>query len=450
MIAASVPRLMISSNQATLAFQYHIVNTNQLGATTAARLIADGKLTSEALVAACLEQIRFRDEQVRAWAHCDPELALRQARDRDRATVRLGPLHGIPIGFKDVLDTAGLPTEYGSPIYHGHRPRWDAACVALVRAAGGVILGKNATTEFANNHPSPTRNPHHLDHTPGGSSSGSAAAVADCMVPLAFGTQTGGSTIRPAAFCGVVGYKPTFNLVNRAGLKFVAESLDTIGLFGRSVEDVALLAHVVSGLDLPNFAQGSAQNLRIGLHRTPKWNEADVTARSALDLAARLLGKAGARVQEVELPSDFTELYDEQMTIMNFEAARGLAYEFLDYRDLLSEDLRSRLDRGFSTSRAVYESALRHARDCQRRLADAFAHIDILLTLSAPGEAPKNLMTTGSSLFNRNWTLLGTPCVNVPYGTGPAGLPLGIQIVGAAGSDAATLHWAHWVQQALQ
>jgi len=426
------------------------MNANQLSATEAARLMAAGRLTSEALVAACLERISSRDGHVRAWAYCDPEFALRQARDCDRATVRLGPLHGIPLGFKDVLDTADLPTEYGSPIYRGHRPRWDAACVALMRAAGGVILGKTATTEFANNHPSPTRNPHRLDHTPGGSSSGSAAAVADFMVPLSFGTQTGGSTIRPAAFCGVVGYKPTFNLVNRAGLKFVAESLDTIGVFGRSVEDVALLAHVASSLDLPNFAQRSTQGPRIGLHRTSKWSEAHGTAQSALDSAAKLVEKAGARVQEVELPSDFSELYDEQMTIMNFEAARGLAYEFFRYRNVLSEDLRGRLDRGSCAPRAAYDAALRHTRDCQKRLGATFAKVDVLLTPSAPGEAPRDLTTTGSSLFNRNWTLLGTPCVNVPYGAGPAGLPLGIQIVGAAGSDVGTLYWAHWVQQALQ
>ncbi len=423
---------------------------NELGAVAAARLIADGKLNSEALVTACLERIKDRDTDVRAWVSCEPEFALRQARELDRSQAPRGALHGVPVGFKDVFDTAELPTEYGSSIYSGHRPRWDAACVALTRAAGGVVLGKCATTEFANNHPSPTRNPHNLAHTPGGSSSGSAAAVADHMVPLAFGTQTGGSTIRPAAYCGVVGYKPTFNLVNRAGLKFVAESLDTIGLFARSVDDAALLAHAITGLAMPDFSRKPASGPRVGLCRTARWSEAEPAVQSALESAAQTLAKRGAAVRDIELPADFTDLYDEQNTIMGYEEAQALAYEYHQHHSQLSASLRGRIEEGMKTPRARYEAALTHARLCRNRLADIFRDIDILLTPGAPGEAPKGLNTTGSSLFNRNWTLLGVPCITVPHGTGPSGLPLGVQVIGAIDADSTALYWAHWVHEVLR
>jgi Asp-tRNA(Asn)/Glu-tRNA(Gln) amidotransferase A subunit family amidase len=426
------------------------MNPNHLGAAEAARLIARRKLSSESLVSACLERIKERDAEVKAWACCDPEFALRQARELDRAAKPLGPLHGVPVGFKDIFDTAELPTEYGSPIYRGFRPCWDAASVALARAAGAVLLGKTATTEFANNHPAPTRNPHNLAHTPGGSSSGSAAAVADFMVPLAFGTQTGGSVIRPAAYCGVIGYKPTFNLINRAGLKFVAESLDTIGLYGRNVEDVALLAHAVSGLAIPSFAQPPSPAPRIGLHRTPKWDMAEAAARSTLESAARSLEKAGAKVRDLDLPADFAGLYEEHTAVMGYEEAQAFAYEYSRHASLLSETLRARIEEGRRTPRAEYESAMRHARACRDRLAGAFADIDFVLTLSAPGEAPRGLASTGNSLFNRTWTLLRVPCVHVPHGAGPNGLPLGVQVVGAAASDASTLAWAHWVHGALR
>ena len=225
---------------------------NTLSATEAAAMIAAGTLSSEKLVAACLDHLETREREVQAWAHLDPELALKQARERDAATPR-SRLHGIPVGVKDVIDTADLPTEYGSPIYKGHRPWCDAACVAQVRELGGVILGKTVSTEFATRHPGKTRNPRNPEHTPGGSSSGSAAAVADCMVPIAFGTQTSSSVIRPAAYCGTVGYKPTFNLVNRAGLKFLSESVDTIGVLTRTVPDAAMIVEELSGSAPANF-----------------------------------------------------------------------------------------------------------------------------------------------------------------------------------------------------
>src|SRR5258706_13942779 len=246
---------------------------NELTAAEAARRIARGQLTSETLVAAHLARIAAREREVHAWAHLDSERALAQARALDRESPR-SPLHGIPFGIKDGIDTADIPTEYNSSIYRSHQPAWDAACVAQLRRAGCVILGKTVTTEFANNHPSQTRNPRNLAHTPGGSSSGSAASVADHMVALALGTQTGGSTIRPAAYCGVVGYKPSFNTINRAGLKFVSESLDTIGILPRSAEDAALGLHVLSGHAVSDLTERSTATLRVGVCRTPRWNDA--------------------------------------------------------------------------------------------------------------------------------------------------------------------------------
>src|SRR5687767_11728274 len=254
-------------------------------------------MKSEKLVGACLERISEREAEVHAWAWINPEKALAEARQRDREAPR-SALHGVPVGIKDVIDTADMPTEYNSPIYRGHQPKWDAACVALLRRAGCVILGKTVTTEFANNHPAQTRNPHNLEHTPGGSSSGSAAAVGDRMVPLALGTQTGGSVIRPGAYCGVAACKPSFGSINRAGLKFVSESLDTIGVFARTAGELAPLLHVLTGRAL--FQQQTAKP-RIGFCRTPRWRDADSETHANVERAAQVLSKAGARVSDFDL-----------------------------------------------------------------------------------------------------------------------------------------------------
>jgi len=421
---------------------------NTLSAAEAARSIAARRLTSESLVAACLERIAAREPEVQAWACVDRELALKQARALDRASPR-GPLYGVPVGIKDVIDTADLPTEYNSPIYRGHQPRWDAACVALLRRAGCVILGKAVTTEFANNYPGATRNPHKLTHTPGGSSSGSAAAVADFMVPLALGTQTGGSTIRPAAYCGVVGCKPSFCSINRAGLKFVAESLDTIGLIARSAEDIALLLHVLSGRALPNLQAVSGRKPRVGLFRTPRWHEADAATHAVIESAAARLAKAGAKVSEFETPPGYAQLFDDQNRIMCYEEARAFAWEHTNHADQLSKSLRTRIEEGWAVSREAYDAARLHARDCRRQLAERMRDYDYLLTPSAPGEAPATLEATGSSVFNRVWTLLGVPCVTLPSGTGPNGLPLGVQLVGSFDGDSGLLAWSHWSAAAL-
>jgi amidase len=424
------------------------MNLNHLTAAEAARRIAAGTLTSEALVRDCLDHITEREGDVRAWAHCDPDAALEQARMIDR-NPGPGPLRGIPVGFKDVIDTFDMPTQYNSAIYKGHQPRTDAACVALVRQAGGVVLGKTITTEFATRTPGGTRNPHNFAHTPGGSSSGSAAAVADFMVPLAFGTQTGGSTIRPSAYCGIVGYKPSFGTINRAGMKFVAESLDTIGVMGRTVEDCALLMTAVSARALPDLMSKLVNAPRIGVCRTPQWDAASPVTRDAIESAASALAATGAKVRDFELPPGFERLYADQELIMNFEASRALAHERFRYPELLSETLRTTLDEHWAMPRSRYDEAMTYARACRHVYEGLFTDVDVLLTPSAPGEAPKGLASTGSSIFNRNWTLLGVPCVTVPFGRGDNGLPIGIQIVGRYDDDARVLKAAEWVRQAM-
>ena len=413
-------------------------------ATEAARRIERGELTSEALVSECLERIAARDETVRAWAFLDRAHALAQARALDRGP-RRGVLHGIPVGIKDVLDTAELPTEYNSPIYRGHRPKADAACVAELKRAGAVILGKTATTEFANNHPAPTRNPHNPAHTPGGSSSGSAAAVADFMVPLALGTQTGGSVIRPAAYCGVAAIKPSFGSINRAGLKFVAESLDTIGVFARTVEDLALCLEPLSG----RTRSPVGKNPRIGLCRTPRWSAADPANQANLEAAASRLAQAGAQVRPYDMPPQSAQLFDRHKVIMGFESARALAWEYATHPGEISASLKPRLEEGRKVTRAQYDEMRAIAERCRRALAQDFREFDFLLTPSAPGEAPASLASTGDAVFNRAWTLLGNPCVTLPSGRGPQGLPLAVQLIGAFDDDAPLLGWARWAEKVL-
>jgi Asp-tRNA(Asn)/Glu-tRNA(Gln) amidotransferase A subunit family amidase len=403
--------------------------------------------TAQARTEACLERIRAREDAVRAWAYLDPERSLAQARELDRSS-RASRLHGVPVGVKDIIDTADMPTEHGSPIYRGHRPRADAACVALLRRAGCLVFGKTHTTEFANHYPAPTRNPHDPVHTPGGSSSGSAAAVADGMVPLALGTQTGGSVIRPASYCGTFAVKPSFGSINRQGTKFVAESLDTIGVFSRSVEDLALALEVLAGRAVPDFASFTGKP-RIGLCRTPRWGDADAHVQANLEEAATRLAKAGARVSDFELPPGSDVLFDRHKAIMGYESARALAWEYTNYPGQISPTLKSRLDEGWRVTRAEYDEVREKARLCRRAFADRMREVDFLLTPSAPGEAPRSLETTGDPVFNRAWTLLGVPCVNVPFGKGAHGLPLGVQLVGAFDGDSALLGWAGWAAGAL-
>ena len=415
-----------------------------LTATAASARIAAGQLTSMALMEACLARIAAREPAVRAMAFLDPALARQAA-----AGARPGRLHGLPLGVKDVLDTADMPTGYNSPIWEGYRPRADAAPVAWAKQAGAAIVGKTVTTEFATRHPGPTTNPRNAGHTPGGSSSGSAAGVGAGYFPFAYGTQTAGSVIRPAAYCGVVGYKPSYGMIERHGMKVMSFSLDTVGVMARSVADCALLAGAVSGRDLGEPERALPKALRIGLCRTPAWPTADAATQALLVEAGETLRRAGALVDDHDLPPDFGAMHDAHQLVMQAESARSMGWEMLFHRHQLSPALRERLEWGA----AQPAKALDAAHGVLLRLRHAFvammAEYDVLLTSSAASEAPRGIGYTGEPAFNLIWTSLHVPCVTVPAGTGPMGLPLGLQIVGRVGHDVATLAAAHWVGAAL-
>ena len=412
----------------------------RLTATEAARLVRDGKLSPIELMEACLARIAERERPVRAFAWFDADAARRAA-----AAARPGPLHGLPIGVKDVLDTTDMPSEYGSPIWRGWRPRADAAAVAWARAAGGAVIGKTVTTEFATRKPGPTGNPHNLAHTPGGSSSGSAAGVADCFFPLAYGTQTAGSVIRPAAYCGVVGFKPSFGTINRFGMKLMSESLDTVGVIARSVADCALFAGAVSGRDMGNPDARADHAPRIGICRSPVWEKAQPETQALLAQVASALAKAGATVVERELSASAAAIVDAHPVVVNNESGRAMGWELANAREQISEGLRERLE--FGLSRGEAEVAGGHAmfERAQHEFPGCVEGLDVLVTPSAPGEAPAGLGWTGDPIFNLIWTSLHVPCVTVPAGVGPNGLPLGIQIVARIGEDRHALAWAQWV-----
>ena len=411
---------------------------HRLPAWQAARLLAGRELSAEALLRSCLEHVAAREPQVHAFAHLDTAAALAQARALDAGAWR-GALHGLPLGVKDLIDTAGLPTTYGSQVYAGHRPAVDAACVTLCLDAGAVLAGKTVSTEFAYFHPGPTRNPRGLQHTPGGSSSGSAAAVADHMLPLALGTQTAGSIIRPAAYCGVVGYKPSLGRVPRAGVKNLSDTLDAVGSFGRCVEDAALLGAVLTSdarlLDLlrPDAAQ-PLHAVRVGLCRTPDWQQADADVQAAWVQAERALGNA-CLLHDAAWPAALPDLVVLQKRVMAFEMAHALRSERVQHGPAMSDKLRALLDDGMAVDGA------QHAADCSvtaaaRRVAEAwFADHDVLLAPSTLGVAPAGIGATGDPLFCRGWTLLGLPCVHLPFAHGAGGMPVGLQVVGPWGSD---------------
>ena len=412
-----------------------------LTATAALRAIDEGALRTEDWIEACLARIDEREPVLQAMAFVDPE-TVRAARPAP------GVLRGVPIGVKDVIDTADMPTAYNSPIWAGHRPHADAAPVAWARDAGAVILGKTVTTEFAVRTPGPTTNPHNPAHTPGGSSSGSAAGVAAGYFPLAYGTQTAGSVIRPAAYCGVVGYKPSFGLINRHGMKLMSESLDTIGVMARSVTDCALLTAAVSGLDLGDPDEITSAP-KVGLCWTAMRERAGPETEALMEQAAGRLARAGAEVREVVLSAAFEGLEAAHAVVMNGESGRAMGWELTYHRERVSEALRERLEWGLAQG----GKALLDARQIFRTLQDAFPEamdgVDILVTPAAPGEAPTGLEWTGDASFNLMWTSLHVPCVTVPAGVGPNGLPLGIQVVGRYGADRAVLAWAAWVAAAL-
>jgi amidase len=424
---------------------------SKLTATELTRAIATGATTCEAVVRDCLERIDARENDVHAWANVDPELALRQARALDRAgaSLRDRPLHGVLIGVKDIIDTADLPTEMGSPIYRGHRPSADAACVALARAAGAVILGKTVTCEFAGMTPGATTNPHNIAHTPGGSSSGSGAAVADFMVPVAFGTQTGGSVLRPASYCGVFGFKPTFGAFNRRGVYPAAESLDTLGLIARSLDDIELVSAVLE-LRTPTQPRSLERPPCIGLCHTPLWKMAQPETVAAIADAAEKLSKAGAQIRTITLPDEFSGLrHAARETINNYERAAAMAHEWTAHCDLISDRLRQRIELGRAMPHADYVAALRLGESCRTRLPALFEHVDVLLVPCVNGEAPRGLAETGDPGFQAIWTILYTPALSMPTHRGPNGLPVGIQLVAHRHDDRRLLACAHWIWQRL-
>ena len=414
-----------------------------LSALDLARRMEAGELKPRAVIEMCAEAIAARENEVGAFVALDLDAARRAA---DAPGLPSTPLRGLPVAFKDIFDTAEFPTCYGSPIYADHRPRADAAAVVLARRAGGIVVGKTVTTEMASIVPSPTRNPHDPAHTPGGSSSGSAAAVAAAMVPLAFGTQTAGSVIRPAAFCGVAGYKPSYRLIPLVGVKDVAWHLDTAGLFGAGVADVAFAAASILDRDL-RVDRAAPAAPRIALARTHLWPQASAAMQKAVETAARIAQAAGARVTELNLPPRLEEVYAAQFVIQDYESFRSFAFEYDRHRDMISGQLRAQLDRAAAISADDYDAARRTASRGRQLLADAMADHDVILTPSAPGAAPRG-SATGDPMFNRLWTLMGAPCVNVP-GCHENGLPLGIQIVGRFGRDRATLAAALFVEQAI-
>ena len=421
---------------------------NELSATEIVEAIATGRTTCEAVIRACLERIAVREPRVQAWQYLNPEQVIAQARALDRSG-RRGALLGVPFGIKDIIDTCDMPTEYGSPIYKGYQPTADAACVALSRKAGGVLMGKTVTTEFANRHPGKTRNPFDPERTPGGSSSGSAASVADCMVPLAIGTQTTGSTIKPASFCGVFGYRPTHGDLRCAGVKEAAGSLDTLGLYARSIEDIALYRDALLGIE-PEPIPDDAAVPRIGFCRTHLWHTVEPATQKLLENAGQRLARAGAKVTDVDLPRDFERLNDAQRWISSFEFSRNFTWEIENHWDKISDTLRNgRLKSGLSCSFDQYRNARSLAERCRQSLTSVFDTCDVLLTTPVVGEAPIGLNSTGDSSLCTIWTTTHVPVLAIPVFKGASGLPIGAQLIANRNDDRRLFAAARWIYRQL-
>ncbi|WP_420992152.1 amidase [Cupriavidus sp. 30B13] len=409
------------------------------------------ELSAQTVARACIERIEAAEPGILAWQHFDAAQALAQARLLDAGQAG-GALQGVPVGVKDLMDTAGMPTTYGSPIYAAHRPAMDAASVAAARAAGALVMGKTVTTEFATFQPGATRNPRapaDAPRTPGGSSSGSAAAVAAGMVPLAFGTQTAGSIIRPAAYCGVVGYKPTYGTLPGAGIKPLAPSLDTVGVLARTVDDAAFFIGTLARLPLAPADAPAPAGLRVGICRTPHWERAGDDSRRALADAARVLQAQGATVGELAMPDAFAHLTQAQIDIMAYEAAAAFAPELHARAADFSAGFAALLATGQRIGGEHYFAAQALAAAARRAFEPAFGQFDVVLAPSAEGEAPAGLGATGDPVFNRMWTLLGNPCVHVPTGSGAHGMPVGVTLVGPYRGDAQVLAAAHALERGL-
>ncbi len=419
---------------------------NTLGVADAVARIAAGEIPSQALVADCLERIAARDGELLAWAFVDPELALAQARRCDVEAPR-GPLHGVPVGVKDILDTEDMPTEYGSAIHRGHRPTTDTGCVAALRRAGAVILGKTATTEFATPVPIGVRNPHDFARSPGVSSSGSAAAVADFMAPAALGTQTGGSVILPAAFCGVFGFKGSLNAIDRAGIRHLRPSLDTLGFMTRSAEDMGIVFGALTASTVAPW--GGVSPPRIGLCRTPWWDGAAPETVAAIETAERKLSRAGAKVASVELPDVFDTVVETFGIIAGVEGGSALEDELANHFEALNHWIKAGAEARKGWSDDDYEAAQSHAGLCRAALGGLFDGCDVLLTPSTAGVATDDLVGVSDSSFNRIWTLMHGPCVTIPAFDGPNEMPVGVQVVGRPGDDANVIAIAGWIARHL-
>ena len=418
----------------------------RLSVTELAVRIASGLLTSEAIVAACLKRIAERESTVGAWEYLHADQALAQAQKRDRESPR-GPLHGVPIGIKDIIDTADMPTKYGSVIFATHQPDQDAKCISQLQAAGAVILGKTVTTEFAYFTPRKTANPFDPQHTPGGSSSGSAAAVADRHVPLALGTQTAGSIIRPASFCGVIGYKPTFGAFSVDGIRPFAPSFDTLGGFARSVEDIRLLRSVL--IDTADESTNANLPPKVALVKGPFWSLASSETHQAVFHGVDCLRNGGATIEQSDLPRECDDINELQNKVMLRECSSLFMELYESEKEQLSEILRDAIEYG----QALSEDEVRHAWDqlkqCGETLDEITAGYDVVLTPAAPGAAPKGLQSTGDPMFNRMWTALGLPCLCLPCMRNGSGLPIGVQLVGQRDRDKQLLEVGCWVENQL-
>ncbi len=406
--------------------------------------IIAARFTAEDVVRSCLDRIAEREALIQAWAHFDGEMAVQHTRGGEKPR---GALAGVPFGVKDVIDTAGLPTEMGSQAYHGHRARYDASCVALARRAGAIVLGKTVSAEFAGTQPTRTANPHDTRRTPGGSSSGSAAAVADFMVPFAFGTQTGGSILRPAAFCGIVGFKPSFGLYGPAGMKVAAHSFDTIGLLARSVRDIATIHAVMMSEAAPPIAEQLMP--RIGFFPSHLWDTVDDDMKAAVEATLHKISAAKSPVTKIATPSGFETITQHRAVINAFERARGLAGEALLHLETFSPQSRDVCERGFAISGERYLEARRAVDDFRARAEEIFAGVDVLLTPTTPGEAPEGKSYAGDPRLQEVWTMLHLPSITLPAGRGRCGLPLGIQLVARAYHDRALLAHASWLSDVV-
>ncbi len=440
---------------------------NLLSATDAREAIRQGLLTSQELVSACFSRIDELEESIGAWAHLDKEYALEQARQADDFRSRglaIGPLHGLPVGIKDIIDTSDYPTEYGTVLHQGRRPDKDATLVSLLREAGAIILGKTVSTEMAVFSPGKTSNPHNTAHTPGGSSSGSAAAVSTAMVSLAVGTQTNGSVIRPASYCGVYGFKPSFARISRHGVLRQSPPLDTVGVFARNLADLALIADVLMRFDAQDesmtpiappcitsiMADPVPGDPHIAFIRTPKWDQVEQSTKEGFrELIDEVNQRKGKSIEVYDLPGQIDDIYEDHRIIMEADLAKSFSGEYQDGKARLSAVLIEMIERGQKVSDEEYQTAVGKVADYSECVNDIVEEYDAILTPSTLGAAPAGLEATGSPIMNTIWTVCGTPTVNIPLLQNPEGLPVGVQLVGGKGDDAKLFRTARWLLELL-